>query len=132
MAVKIVECPWCGGVGRITYEENQVYQMRCSSCGNTVIHRDRGFDAAEKFFMRVVNLEKAAGLVGKPYFLHFFGDEEFSCGCISAVELDGEDIWLMDGDGICRLEDIGKMVDGKSVYLDMREAEKAVECECDG
>lgn len=50
MALKIITCPWCGREARITYEENRVYQMKCYSCQNTMLHEDRSFDRAVEFF----------------------------------------------------------------------------------
>lgn len=56
MALKIIACPWCGREARITYEENRVYQMKCYSCQNTMLHEDRSFDRAVEFFEHQANL----------------------------------------------------------------------------
>ena len=69
MAVKIIKCPWCEGEARITYEENRVYQMKCYSCHNTMLHVDHSFDSAVEFFAHQANLlqaEKAGRLVVLP------------------------------------------------------------------
>ncbi len=66
MALKIITCPWCGREARITYEENRVYQMKCYSCQNTMLHEDRSFDRAVEFFEHHADLlqaEKAGQLV---------------------------------------------------------------------
>lgn len=59
MAVKIIKCPWCEGEARITYEENRVYQMKCYSCYNTMLHVDHSFDSAVEFFEHQANLLQA-------------------------------------------------------------------------
>ncbi len=59
MALKIIKCPWCGKEARITYEENRVYQMKCYSCRNTMLHVDHSFDSAVDFFEHHANLLKA-------------------------------------------------------------------------
>lgn len=59
MAVKIITCPWCGKEARITYEENRVYQMKCYSCHNTMLHVDHSFDSAVEFFEHQANLLQA-------------------------------------------------------------------------
>lgn len=59
MAVKIIKCPWCEGEARITYEENRVYQMKCYSCHNTMLHVDHSFDSAVEFFEHQANLLQA-------------------------------------------------------------------------
>lgn len=69
MALKIITCPWCGREARITYEENRVYQMKCYSCQNTMLHEDRSFDRAVEFFEHLADLlqaEKAGRLVVLP------------------------------------------------------------------
>lgn len=59
MALKIITCPWCGKEARITYEENRLYQMKCYSCHNTMLHEDRSFDGAVEFFEHHANLLQA-------------------------------------------------------------------------
>lgn len=59
MALKIITCPWCGREARITYEENRVYQMKCYSCQNTMLHEDRSFDRAVEFFEHHADLLQA-------------------------------------------------------------------------
>lgn len=59
MAFKIITCPWCGKEARVTYEENRVYQMKCYSCRNSMLHEDRSFDRAVEFFEHHVNLLQA-------------------------------------------------------------------------
>ena len=59
MAIKIITCPWCGKEARITYEENRVYQMKCYSCHNTMLHEDRSFDKAVEFFEHHTGLVQA-------------------------------------------------------------------------
>ena len=59
MAVKIIKCPWCEGEARITYEENRIYQMKCYSCHNTMLHVDHSFDSAVEFFEHQANLLQA-------------------------------------------------------------------------
>lgn len=59
MALKIITCPWCGREARITYEENRVYQMKCYSCQNTMLHEDRSFDRAVEFFEHHAKLLQA-------------------------------------------------------------------------
>lgn len=59
MAVKIIKCPWCEGEARITYEENRVYQMKCYSCHNTMLHVDHSFDSAVEFFEHQAKLLQA-------------------------------------------------------------------------
>lgn len=59
MALKIIKCPWCEGEARITYEENRVYQMKCYSCHNTMLHVDHSFDSAVEFFEHHANLLQA-------------------------------------------------------------------------
>ena len=59
MALKIIKCPWCGKEARITYEENRVYQMKCYSCHNTMLHVDHSFDSAVEFFEHQANLLQA-------------------------------------------------------------------------
>lgn len=59
MALKIIKCPWCGKKARITYEENRVYQMKCYSCRNTMLHVDHSFDSAVDFFEHHANLLQA-------------------------------------------------------------------------
>lgn len=59
MALKIIKCPWCGKEARITYEENRVYQMKCYSCHNTMLHVDRSFDRAAEFFEHHAKLLQA-------------------------------------------------------------------------
>ena len=69
MAFKIITCPWCGKEARVTYEENRVYQMKCYSCRNSMLHEDRSFDRAVEFFEHHVNLlqaEQAGRLVVLP------------------------------------------------------------------
>ena len=59
MAVKIIKCQWCEGEARITYEENRIYQMKCYSCHNTMLHVDHSFDSAVEFFEHQANLLQA-------------------------------------------------------------------------
>ena len=59
MAFKNIKCPWCGKEARITYEENRVYQMKCYSCRNTMLHVDHSFDSAVDFFEHHANLLQA-------------------------------------------------------------------------
>ena len=59
MALKIITCPWCGREARITYEENRVYQMKCYSCHNTMLHVDHSFDSAVEFFEHHADLLQA-------------------------------------------------------------------------
>ena len=59
MAIKIITCPWCGKEARITYEENRLYQMKCYSCRNTMLHEDRSFDKAVEFFGHHAGLAQA-------------------------------------------------------------------------
>ena len=59
MALKIIKCPWCGKEARITYEENRVYQMKCYSCHNTMLHVDHSFDSTVEFFENQANLFQA-------------------------------------------------------------------------
>ena len=57
--LKIIKCPWCGKEARITYEENRMYQMKCYSCQNTMLHEDRSFDRAVEFFEHHADLLQA-------------------------------------------------------------------------
>ena len=69
MAFKIITCPWCGKEARVTYEENRVYQMKCYSCRNSMLHEDRSCDRAAEFCAHHVNLlqaEQAGRLVVLP------------------------------------------------------------------
>lgn len=50
MAKEVIVCPFCGGNMEITYEENRLYRAKCYECHNTVLHEDRSFDHAVKFF----------------------------------------------------------------------------------
>ena len=73
MALKIIKCPWCGKEARITYEENRVYQMKCYSCRNTMLHVDHSFDSAVDFFEHHANLlqaEQDGRLVVLPFIQH--------------------------------------------------------------
>lgn len=63
MALKIIKCPWCGKEARITYEENRVYQMKCYSCHNTMLHVDHSFDSAVEFFEHIVVLPCKVGSI---------------------------------------------------------------------
>lgn len=56
---KIIQCPFCDGHhAEITYEENKMYRLRCNECHNIIIHQDCNWDAAVRFFERLLIVEE--------------------------------------------------------------------------
>ena len=52
---KIIQCPFCDGHhAEITYEEDRIYKLRCPECHNTILHQDTSWDAAVRFFERLL------------------------------------------------------------------------------
>lgn len=48
---KTIKCPFCDKEhAHITYEENRIYQLNCTECGNAIFHKDHSFDSAVWFF----------------------------------------------------------------------------------
>ena len=59
----IIQCPFCDGYhAEITYEKNRIYKLRCPECHNTILHQDCSWDAAVRFFERLLIVEE-----GKKY-----------------------------------------------------------------
>lgn len=59
MKFKVIKCPFCDKhSAQITYEEARIYQMKCPECGNTILHRDRSWDAAVRFFEHLKVVEE--------------------------------------------------------------------------
>ena len=55
----IIQCPFCdGNHAEITYEENRIYKMRCPECHNGIFHQDVSWDAAVRFFERLLIVEE--------------------------------------------------------------------------
>lgn len=55
----IIQCPFCDGHhAEITYEENRIYKLRCPECHNTILHQDCSWDAAVRFFERLLIVEE--------------------------------------------------------------------------
>lgn len=51
----IIQCPFCDGHhAEITYEEDRIYKLRCPKCHNTILHQDTSWDAAVRFFERLL------------------------------------------------------------------------------
>lgn len=130
MALKIITCPWCGKEARITYEENRVYQMKCYSCQNTMLHEDLSFDRAVEFFEHHADLlqaEKAGRQVVLP------------CKAGDRVWVGGKEAIVVCFFGYkterylrAQLFDNVEYIDipfyeiGKTVFLTRKEAEKAL------
>ena len=56
---KIIECPFCDTPhAHITYEENRVYKLNCTECCNVIFHEDRSWDAAIRFFEKILIVEE--------------------------------------------------------------------------
>lgn len=54
----IIQCPFCDGHhAEITYEENRIYKMKCPECHNAILHQDVSWDAAIRFFERLLIVE---------------------------------------------------------------------------
>ena len=121
MAVKIIKCPWCEGEARITYEENRIYQMKCYSCHNTMLHVDHSFDSAVEFFEHQANLlqaEQDGRLVVLPCKV---GD--------TVYQIDAERVYESEVKGIIfDCDDIGfdERAIGKTVFLTREEADAAL------
>ena len=48
---KTIKCPFCDKEhAHITYEENRVYQLNCTECGNAIFHKDHSWVSAVWFF----------------------------------------------------------------------------------
>ena len=59
MKFKTIKCPFCGEHhAHITYEESRVYQLNCTECRNAIFHIDRSWDAAVRFFERLLIVEE--------------------------------------------------------------------------
>lgn len=57
--LKIIQCPFCDGKhAEVTYEENRIYRLRCNECHNVILHQDRSWDAAVRFFERMLIVEE--------------------------------------------------------------------------
>lgn len=57
--LKIIHCPFCDGKhAEVTYEENRIYRLRCNECHNVILHQDRSWDAAVRFFERLLIVEE--------------------------------------------------------------------------
>lgn len=57
---KIIVCPFCDKPhAHVTYEENRVYQMNCAECRNVIFHEDYSWDAAVRFFEKLLIVEEA-------------------------------------------------------------------------
>ena len=55
----IIQCPFCdGNHAEITYEENRIYKMKCPECHNGIFHQDVSWDAAVRFFERLLIVEE--------------------------------------------------------------------------
>ena len=55
-----VRCPLCDEAGaQVTYEEQRVYQLKCPHCEIVIRHKDYSWDAAFRFFSRMVITEEA-------------------------------------------------------------------------
>ena len=54
-----ITCPWYGRTAHITYEEDRLYQLKCSACHNAILHEDRGMRQAVEFFTRIAELARA-------------------------------------------------------------------------
>ena len=56
---KIIHCPFCDSAhAEITYEENSIYKMNCYECHNIILHQDCNWDAAVRFFERLLIVEE--------------------------------------------------------------------------
>ena len=59
MKYKTIVCPFCDkSYAHITYEENRVYQLNCTECHNTIFHQDYSWDAAVRFFEKLLIVEE--------------------------------------------------------------------------
>lgn len=134
MALKIITCPWCGKEARITYEESRLYQMKCYSCHNTMLHEDRSFNKAVEFFEHHVGLlqaEKDGRLVvppckvGDKVFVTLDYDVMVTRVQGISVSASGSDTILHFG-GYPIINAWGSEI-GKTVYLTREEAEAALE-----
>lgn len=48
---KTIKCPFCEKEhAHITYEQNRIYQLNCTECGNAIFHKDNSWDSAVWFF----------------------------------------------------------------------------------
>lgn len=54
-----ITCPWCRRTAHITYEEDRLYQFKCSACQNVMLHEDQGMRQAVEFFTRIAELVAA-------------------------------------------------------------------------
>lgn len=144
MAFKIITCPWCGKEARITYEENRVYQMKCYSCHNTMLHVDHSFDSAVEFFEHQANLlqaEQAGRMVVLPCKVGDIALVKDRAGVLREMRLGAPDIRFVctDEDNFCgatcnrkpdgfcayRIRNDGTDI-GKTVFLTREEAEAAL------
>lgn len=56
---KIIQCPFCNSPhAEVTYEENRIYKLNCYECHNTILHQDCSWDAAVRFFERLLIVEE--------------------------------------------------------------------------
>lgn len=57
--LKIIQCPFCDGKhAEVTYEENRIYKLNCPECHNAILHQDRSWDTAVRFFERLLIVEE--------------------------------------------------------------------------
>ncbi len=56
---KIIQCPFCDGHhAEVTYEEDSIYKLKCYECRNIILHQDCNWDAAVRFFDRLLIVEE--------------------------------------------------------------------------
>ena len=56
---EVIQCPFCEEHhAHITYEENRMYKLNCTKCNNIIIHRDRSWDSALRFFEKLLIVEE--------------------------------------------------------------------------
>ena len=56
---KIIQCPFCDGHhAQVTSENDRLYQLNCIECHNAIFHQDCSWDAAVRFFERLLIVEE--------------------------------------------------------------------------
>jgi hypothetical protein len=56
---KTIECPFCDKPhAHVTCEMNGLYHLSCTECHNAIFHQDYSWDAAVRFFEKLLIVEE--------------------------------------------------------------------------
>jgi hypothetical protein len=56
---KVIQCPFCDSPhAEVTYEDNSIYRLNCYGCRNIILHQDCSWNAAVRFFERLLIVEE--------------------------------------------------------------------------